>query len=243
LPPHLCADPAAPRILIGSHYDTVHDGGKYDGALGIIAGIAAVKALLLEAVLAKGIVSVAELEQAAAATTAGQSLNLSQLLPAGSANAQHLLATPVHVVAFSDEEGVRFQSTFLGSRAVAGSLDTGMLEAADADGMTVRQALEQAGFDPSPAALSSAMLRPEQLQAYVEVHLEQGPVLEAAGQRLGAVAAIAGQSRLLVEIVGEQGHAGTVPMRSRRDPLEAAAELMGQLERLCNGGGHPQPTK
>lgn len=98
----------------------------------------------------------------------------------------------------------------------------------------------RAHLAPGPASLPLLPLTPPllQIRAYVEVHLEQGPVLEQAGRRLGLVAAIAGQSRLQAEIEGEQGHAGTVPMRLRRDALAAAAEVIAALERLCGGGSH-----
>ncbi|KAL4857117.1 Allantoate deiminase 2 [Chlorella vulgaris] len=236
------ADPEAPTIILGSHYDTVVDGGKFDGALGIIVAISAVKAVLLEAALAKGLVSDAELEQAVdllhnprAGIDGG--LDLAELLY--DQQTAQLISTPVQVVAFSDEEGVRFHSTYLGSRVLTGTLlDHGILTNIDHEGVSVLEALEQAGFDPSPASLRKMAIPHNRIKAYLEVHIEQGPVLQAVGRRLGTVAAIAGQSRLQAEIIGEQGHAGTVPMRVRRDPLAASAEVIGQLERICNGGRH-----
>jgi allantoate deiminase len=230
------ARPAAPALLVGSHYDTVIDGGKYDGALGILTGIAAVKVALLEAAVGAGALPPGPAAAAAAAAAAaGARLDLRRLLLAHEGGvAAAALARPVEVAAFADEEGVRFQSTFLGSRALAGTLvSAGLLQARDAGGATLSRALEDAGMDGSEAGVAAAALRPEQVDAYVEVHMEQGPVLEAAGRRLGGVSAIAGQARLAVEVVGHQGHAGTVPMALRRDPLTAAAEAVGALERLC----------
>ncbi|KAL4419269.1 hypothetical protein ABPG77_004827 [Micractinium sp. CCAP 211/92] len=230
-------DADAPAIFIGSHYDTVVDGGKFDGALGIVAAVCAVKALLLEAAVGNGVVSAAEVERAvAAAAASGEGLDLADLLY-DQAQAGRLIATPVRVIGFADEEGVRFHSTYLGSRALVGTLaDVGVLRNIDNSGVSVAEALEQAGFDPSPASLRKMAIPRDKIKAYVEVHMEQGPRLQAAGRALGPVTAISGQSRLQAEIVGEQGHAGTVPMSLRKDPMAAAAEIIAGLERSCNGG-------
>lgn len=230
-------DTDAPAIFIGSHYDTVVDGGKYDGALGIVAGVSAVKALLLEAAVSNGVVSAAEVERAVAeAAASGEVLDLADLLY-NQAQAGRLIASPVRVIGFADEEGVRFHSTYLGSRALVGTLaDVGVLRNIDHSGVSVAEALEQAGFDPSPRSLRKMAIPRDKIKAYVEVHMEQGPRLQAAGRALGPVAAISGQSRLQAEIVGEQGHAGTVPMSLRKDPMAAAAEIISGLERSCNGG-------
>lgn len=144
-----------------------------------------------------------------------------------------LLARSLEVVGFADEEGVRFQSTYLGSRALSGGLAaSGALDARDASGVSLRELLVQRGVSD---AAELAVGRGGAL-AYVEVHMEQGPVLEAAGARLAAVAGIAGQTRLGLTVRGEQGHAGTVPMPLRRDPVPAAAHIVAALERRC--GGH-----
>lgn len=232
-------DPKAPAILVGSHYDTVVDGGKYDGALGIVAGIAAVKTLLLEAAVSKGVVTAEEVEQAVAASRAsGQPVELAELLY-DQGQASQLISTPVRVIGFADEEGVRFHSTYLGSRALVGTLaDVGVLRNIDHAGVSVAEALEMAGFDPSPSSLRKMAIPHSEIKVYVEVHMEQGPMLQAAGRPLGPVAAIAGQTRLQAEIIGEQGHAGTVPMKLRKDPMAAAAEMMAALERSCNGGSY-----
>lgn len=183
------------RVLIGSHIDTVVNAGRYDGMLGVVAGILAV-----EEIRARGIE-----------------------LPFG-----------VDVLAFGDEEGVRFPTTLVSSSAVAGCLVPSDLYARDADGVVLRDALLAFGGDPK-AAVSAAYAREEAL-AYLEVHIEQGPVLEAEGLPIGIVTSIAGQSRFSVTVTGEAGHAGTVPMPLRRDALAASAELMLAIEEVARAG-------
>jgi len=137
----------------------------------------------------------------------------------------------VEVIGFGDEEGVRFGTTMLGSRAIAGRLDAGTLESPDAGGMSVRQALREFGLDPERAV---QLGRPRgTLAAYVELHIEQGPVLEAEGLPIGVVTAINGFSRLRARMRGMAGHAGTVPMQLRRDALAAAAECVLAVERIA----------
>ena len=137
----------------------------------------------------------------------------------------------VEVVGFVDEEGVRFQSTYLGSRAVTGKLDKAHLGREDKDGVSLSAALEAFGADPE--RIDSAARTKDELLAYLEVHIEQGPVLESEELPVGAVTAIAGATRALVAIEGEAGHAGTVPMALRRDAVAAAAECIGAIERTC----------
>jgi allantoate deiminase len=134
----------------------------------------------------------------------------------------------IEVLAFGDEEGVRFPKTLIGSSTVAGALSDSMLDLTDADGVTIRAAL--AGFGGDPEALAAEAYRPEDVLGYLEVHIEQGPVLERAGAPLGVVTAIAGQSRYRVTVNGEAGHAGTVPMAIRHDALAAAAEMILAIE-------------
>ena len=129
---------------------------------------------------------------------------------------------PIEVVAFADEEGLRFASTFLGSRAFVGRLTRRDLELRDADGVTLGEAIGMT--EPGPPLFAGA-------RAYLEVHIEQGPVLEAAGLPLGVVTAIAGQTRGQVTFEGRAGHAGTTPMDQRRDALAAAAEFVLAAER------------
>lgn len=140
-----------------------------------------------------------------------------------------LLAYPLEVVAFADEEGVRFGTPFLGSRALAGSLDASLLSRRDAAGTSLEQALRAFGCDP--AALPSA--RVAQARGFFEIHIEQGPVLEARGVPLGVVTGIAGQTRLTLTFQGRGGHAGATPMRQRSDALAGAAALITAAERYA----------
>lgn len=143
-----------------------------------------------------------------------------------------VLPFDLEIVAFCDEEGVRFRSTFIGSSAVAGCFDTAILDNVDAAGVTMRSALEQAGFDPR--AIPALGRDPGQLLGYVEVHIEQGPVLLNEKRPLGVVTAIAGSVRYSVSITGLAGHAGTVPMKLRRDAAAAAAEIVLAVESRCS---------
>ncbi|CAI9090668.1 OLC1v1025485C1 [Oldenlandia corymbosa var. corymbosa] len=176
--------------------DTVIDAGKFDGSLGIISSISALKVLKMTNRLVK-------------------------------------LRRPVEVVAFSDEEGVRFQTTFLGSAAIAGVLPVSVLQINDKSGVTVQAALKENSIKTTEENLLQLKYDPESVWGYVEVHIEQGPVLENVGLPLGLVKGIAGQTRLKVTVRGSQGHAGTVPMNMRQDPMAAAAELIVLLESLC----------
>ena len=191
---------AAQRLLTGSHYDTVVNGGRYDGRLGVVMPIAVTGAM----------------------TRAGIELPY-----------------PVEIIAFADEEGVRFNSTFLGSRALAGRFDLSLLDNIDAQGITMRSALEAAcgsagATAATPAAAIPAIARnPAQVAAFVEVHIEQGPVLLDAGIAVGVVTGIAGSVRSLVVVEGLSGHAGTVPMALRHDAAAAAAEIVLAVESRC----------
>jgi allantoate deiminase len=137
------------------------------------------------------------------------------------------LALPIEVIAFSEEEGVRYGVPFLGSRAVAGIFDLGMLALEDADGIRMDNAIRAFGLDPS--AIPEARLD-DSVLGFVEIHIEQGPVLEAEGLPLAVVEGIAGQSRLTFRFIGHANHAGTTPMHLRRDALAAAAEWMTFVE-------------
>ncbi len=134
----------------------------------------------------------------------------------------------VEVVGFGDEEGVRFGATLLGSRAIAGTLDPKVLDLVDWDGVTLRQALVDFGLDP--ARVKDAARGRDDILAYAELHIEQGPVLEAEGLPVGVVTAINGATRLAVTVDGMAGHAGTVPMDLRQDALAAAAECVLAIE-------------
>lgn len=139
----------------------------------------------------------------------------------------------IEVIGFGDEEGTRFQSTLIGSRAIAGTFDPAVLAARDADGVTLAEAMTEFGLDP--AKVAKAAYRRQDVLAYVELHIEQGPVLEAMDRPVGIVTAIAGASRFAVTVTGTAGHAGTVPMTLRRDALAAAAEMVLAVEELCSG--------
>ncbi len=184
--------PGLPCLMLGSHYDTVRDAGKWDGPLGLITAISCV----------------AELNRRG-----------------------RRLPFAIEVIGFADEEGVRFASTLLGSRAVAGTFDERVLSTRDAAGISMREALVQFGLDPDHIG-AAARVRGE-LLGYVEVHIEQGPVLEARNLAVGVVSAIAGATRLAARLTGMAGHAGTVPMALRRDALAGAAECISSIEQLC----------
>ena len=183
----------AKTLLTGSHYDTVRDGGKYDGRLGILLPLAIVRHL----------------------HERGERL-------------------PFHleVIGFAEEEGVRFKSTFLGSNAVTGQFDMALLDGVDADGITMRAALAEAGHDIEQ--IGAIARNPFDVLGFVEVHIEQGPVLLEQGLALGVVTAIAGSSRYLVELTGLASHAGTTPMTMRRDAAAAAAEIVLMVEARCS---------
>jgi allantoate deiminase len=139
----------------------------------------------------------------------------------------------IEIVGFGDEEGVRFGTTLLGSRAVAGIFDESALRAKDASGKSMREALVEFGLDPN--RISALARKKQDVVAYAELHIEQGPVLEAEGLAVGVVTAINGFSRLRVTLRGVAGHAGTVPMKLRRDALAAAAECVLAVERIAKG--------
>jgi allantoate deiminase len=181
----------AKTLLIGSHIDSVPNGGIYDGPLGVMAGLAVVEEL----------------------TRQGKRLPFD-----------------IEVFAFSDEEGVRFPSPFSSSRAVAGTFDEKLLAEKDKDGITRAEALKAFGCDPTRWV--EVKRDPKKLLGYLELHIEQGPVLEANDEVLGVVSAIVGLSRGRMTITGKAGHAGTTPMDLRKDALTAAAEIVLALEKL-----------
>jgi N-carbamoyl-L-amino-acid hydrolase len=180
----------AKTLMTGSHYDTVRNGGKYDGRLGIFVPMACVREL----------------------ARAGQRLPFN-----------------LEVVAFAEEEGQRYKATFLGSGALVGDFKNEWLDQQDADGVTMRQAMKQAGLKiediPQLARNAADYL------GFVEVHIEQGPVLNELDLPLGIVTSINGSVRLMGEVVGMASHAGTTPMDRRRDAATAVAELALYVER------------
>lgn len=141
----------------------------------------------------------------------------------------------IEIVGFADEEGTRFNIALLGSRGLTGSWPQAWLACEDAQGISVAQALEQAGLDA--AQIATAQRPVGDFSAYLELHIEQGPVLEDADLALGVVTAINGARRLSCRFTGEAGHAGTVPMRHRRDALTAAAEWIQIIEQATIEAG------
>lgn len=178
-----------PAVLIGSHIDTVPNGGMFDGALGVLAGIEVVQSM------------------------ADQKIE-----------AEH----PIEVIAFTDEEGGRFGFGMIGSRAIAGTLRREQLQQSDGVGVTIEQAMKDSGLDP--AHITKASRSKESIKAYLEVHIEQGKVLEQKGLPAGIVTGIAGPLWMKWKLTGEAGHAGATPMDVRKDPLMAAALVMQFIE-------------
>jgi allantoate deiminase len=178
--------PGSPRLLIGSHLDTVPNAGAFDGILGVVLGVAIVEEL-------RG----------------------------------NLLPFAIEVIGFSEEEGVRFSKPFLGSLALVGKLDADTLARTDRSGISVRQAIDDYGLDPMQ--LPAAALANETF-AYLEFHIEQGPVLESENTALGIVEALVGQTRMELIFAGQANHAGTTPMHLRHDAIAAAAEWIVAVE-------------
>lgn len=149
----------------------------------------------------------------------------------------------VEVIGFSEEEGIRYRSPYLGSRAVCGTFDVALLEHADVAGISLRQAFHDFGLDAS--RLGEAVYPAGKILGYLEAHIEQGPILDSRDLPLGIVIAIVGQSRLQLRFEGKAGHAGTLPMELRQDALAAAAEFILDVERLARAtadlrdGRHP----
>ena len=179
----------APRLLIGSHLDTVPNAGPYDGILGVVLAVTLLQALH------------------------GRKLPFA-----------------VEAVGFSEEEGVRFGTPFIGSRALAGRLDAALLAREDRQGISVRQAIANFGLNPNEIPQASL---PGNTFGYVEFHIEQGPVLEKLGLPLAAVEAIAGQTRMEFTFLGQSNHAGTTPMNLRYDAIAAAAEWITAVEQVA----------
>ena len=181
------SDAQAKRLMTGSHFDTVRNGGKYDGRLGILVPMAVVREL----------------------SAAGRRL------PFG-----------LEVVAFSEEEGQRYKATFLASGALVGGFDAAWLEQRDADGVTMREAMQAAGLPGTLESIAALERDPARYLGFVEVHIEQGPVLNELDLPLGVVTSINGSVRYLGEVQGMASHAGTTPMDRRRDAAAAVAELV-----------------
>lgn len=177
-------------LVLGSHTDTVEAGGRFDGALGVLAAVEIARVL---------------------------------------AESDHGLAHPLEVVDFTAEEPNAYGSSCIGSRAWAGVLDGALLDQTDADGEPLARALPRAGADLD--ALDSARREPGSLAAYVELHIEQGPLLERGGKDVGVVNGIVGIRRYAASLTGRASHAGTTPIDQRSDALATAAALVLAVER------------
>ena len=195
------ANPSAKTLMTGSHYDTVRNGGKYDGRLGIFTPMACVRELHRQ----------------------GKRL-------------------PFHfeVVAFAEEEGQRYKATFLGSGALIGDFKPEWLEQKDADGITMRQAMAHAGLNVDD--IPKLQRQPADYLGFVELHIEQGPVLNELDMPLGIVTSINGSIRMQCEIIGTASHAGTTPMDRRADAATALAELALYVEQRALADGDSVAT-
>ena len=188
----LSKNPNAKTFVIGSHFDTVMNGGKYEGILGILAGLDVVENMISENI-----------------------------------------ALPYHVelVAFSEDEGIRFNYSYLGSEVVAGTFQNKLLEIKDQQGQTLSDVLHSLNYDPSQ--LSADAIAADQWLGYYEIHIEQGNVLYEKNIPVGVVTSISGQKRIEIKFEGKAGHAGTVPMDQRKDALCAAAKFILAVEKYA----------
>jgi allantoate deiminase len=185
----------APSVLVGSHFDSVPNGGSYDGPAGVVAGLE-VAALFAE----------------------------NQLKP----------KYPLEVIALVEEEGARFGGGLMGSRGIVGLLDEEDFNSLiDKDGIYAVEAMRKIGLDPS----LPKKREPKTMKAYLELHIEQGPILEEKGIPIGVVEAIVGLTQLEVTVKGQAGHAGTTPMDRRADALVTAAKMIAQFPELAESEG------
>jgi N-carbamoyl-L-amino-acid hydrolase len=196
------ASPGGRYLLTGSHYDTVRNGGKYDGRLGIVVPMACVQELKRQ----------------------------HKRLPMG-----------IEVVAFAEEEGQRYRATFLGSGALIGDFKPEWLDQRDADGVSMRDAMTHAGLRIED--IPQIQRDPSHYLGFIEVHIEQGPVLNEMNIPLGVVSSINGSVRYLCEVIGTASHAGTTPMDRRRDAVCAVAELALYLEERAAQDGDSVATR
>lgn len=190
------ATPDAKTLLTGSHYDTVRNGGKYDGRLGIFVPMACVRELKRQ---------------------------------------NRRLPFAFEVVGFAEEEGQRYKATFLGSGALIGHFDQRWLDQKDVDGITMREAMQHAGLKQED--IPKIQRDPARYLGFVEVHIEQGPVLTELDLPLGIVTSINGSVRYVGEVIGMASHAGTTPMDRRRDAAAAVAELILYTEQRAAKDG------
>ncbi len=185
--------PDQPGIMIGSHIDTVFQGGKFDGALGVLAGVEVAHTLQEE---------------------------------------NHQLNRNLEVVAFTDEEGARFSTGMLGSRAMTGKLEKDLLEKQDKEGIFYRTAMEEKGYEPEK--IHEVKRKKGSIAAYLELHIEQAVQLERRKVPVGIVTGIAGPRWHRFTVRGESGHAGSTPMNMRRDPMSASIRLIQEIEYIVS---------
>ncbi|PFH88075.1 Zn-dependent hydrolase [Bacillus sp. AFS088145] len=179
----------ASAVLVGSHIDSVYDGGNFDGPLGVLSGIE-----ILQTMNEQGITTV----------------------------------HPIEVIVFTDEEGARFSFGMIGSRGIAGTLTLEELQNQDQQGITVAQAMSEAGYDP--LLIDQSVRSIGSVKSYIELHIEQGKVLENDNLSVGIVTGIAGPLWLKFTIEGKAGHAGTTPMNDRNDALVVASQIVQLIE-------------
>jgi len=183
-------DPNLPSVMVGSHIDTVPNGGRYDGTLGVMAAIEVIHWIYKKEICHRH---------------------------------------PIELVVFVAEESSRFNIATVGSKALAGNLSVSKLKShKDANGISLYDALLQRGYEPD--RLETAILPPEKAKAFVELHIEQGSVLEKENIDIGIVEAIAAPIRLQIQLIGQEAHSGACPMEDRRDALSAAAEIILSVE-------------
>ena len=183
----------AKTFVIASHFDTVINGGKYDGTLGILAGLDIIEHIFTQ--------------------------NIE-------------LPFNIELVAFSDEEGARFHTSHLGSKVLAGNFNIEVLQKKEGSGISLEQVLQSLQYDSSK--LFQDAIPPEEWLGYYEIHIEQGPFLYKNNIPAGIVTAIDGQRKMRIDFIGDAGHAGTVPMKMRKDALCAAAEFILAVERFAS---------
>lgn len=182
----------AGTFYLGSHQDSVREGGAFDGIMGVVLPLLALEKLRNEGVK---------------------------------------LPFSIEILAFADEEGVRFPTALIGSRAMAGTCDPAVLDMSDDGGVTLRQAMQAFGLNPD--RMDRVRRDSDAALGFLETHIEQGPVLEMAEESLGVVTAICGIERHQIVVTGETGHAGTLPMDGRRDALVGAADLVTGVRRIA----------
>ncbi|RNF39732.1 M20 family metallo-hydrolase [Planococcus salinus] len=190
-------DPSLSPVIIGSHIDSVKNGGRFDGIIGVLGGIEIAEILYEE-------------------------------------NFPHKRS--LEIVAFCEEEGSRFNDGLFGSRGVIGKITEKDLQRMDEKNITRYDALSDFAEEIDPERIQESVLTNDDIHAYLEMHIEQGPYLEQQGEPVGIVSHIAGPHWMTFSITGEAGHAGTVPMQLRKDPVPAVAEIILYIEEVCN---HP----